>query len=49
MTGQIDLAFVGPDRVTVAILREDADDKGFMCVLRSLEARGLKVGFFGKG
>ncbi len=45
----MDLKFVGPDEVTAEILREDADGKGFMCVLRDLEARGLKLGIIGRG
>lgn len=47
MTRQMDLKFVGPGEVTAVILREDANHKGFMCVLRELEARKLKFGIIG--
>ena len=45
----MDLELVGPDQVTAVILGEDADHKGFICVLRGLEARGLEFGMVGKG
>ena len=48
MVGQMDLKYVGADEVTAVILTENADDKGFMCVLRGIEARGLKLGIIGR-
>lgn len=46
--GQIEFERVGVDFLAIRHVDERANDKQFECVLRGLEARGMKVGFIGR-
>ena len=45
MDGQIALKKEGAREYSIERLADNADFKGFMCVMQGLDARGIKVGF----
>jgi hypothetical protein len=47
MEGKIEFVFHDATLMSIASMDENADIEEYECVMTGLEARGLKVGFFG--
>src|SRR4051812_35929171 len=45
MDGQMTLKKEGAGEYSIQHMAENADSKGFICVLNDLQSRGIKVGF----